>query len=94
MQVYGVCINSSNSIILPEDEVRRLFIVLVHQLAVPLPLLGQLVREGAIAALVSLVSSVEAGLTLAALGLCEVAQAVVFGFCRGRLGVVEGLEKG
>jgi len=56
-----------------------------------LPLLGELVGGGAVAAVVGLVCAVEAGLAGAALLAGEVAQAVVLGFCGGGGGgVVEG----
>ena len=55
MQINRVPIHPAHRIVLPENIVRRLPVVRVHECAVPLALLGQLVRRAPVAALVGLV---------------------------------------
>ena len=50
VQINGVGIDASVGVVLAEDELGRLFVVLLHLAAVGLALLGELLGAGAIAA--------------------------------------------
>lgn len=50
VQIDGVCLDTPVCIVFAEDKLRRLSIIFVHLPAVCLPLLGELLGAGAIAA--------------------------------------------
>lgn len=54
MQVNSVVCDSAWCIVLPEDEVRRLLVVLIHFCSMLLAFLGELVRSCPVAILVCL----------------------------------------
>lgn len=52
VQVNGVLRYAAGSVVLPEDELRRLLVVVGLLLLMPLALIGQLLSSGSIAALI------------------------------------------
>lgn len=55
MQINRIAIHPSHGVVFPEDVIARLLVVRVHEGAVALAFLGELVRGGAVAAGVGLV---------------------------------------
>lgn len=54
VQINRVSVHPSHRIVLPKDVIARLPVVLIYHGAMSLPLLGELVRGAAVAALVGL----------------------------------------
>lgn len=78
MQINRIPIHSAHRIVFPENVIRRLLIILVHQRAMPLAFFRQLVRGAAIAAFVGLVGLMRRGIS-ARQSLCGMVVVVVFG---------------
>lgn len=88
VQIDCVICYSAVCVVFTENIVARLTVILFHLRSVLLPLLRQVVSACAVAGLVSLVGSIEAGTTFRCFLTSKVAETVIFGFGIA-VGVVE-----